>query len=62
MDAGFANIAAERSEQSDSGCSYRRSAGGTGGTALFRFASSDEDGGNQAKIAASEASNQIQPL
>ena len=27
---------------------------------FFRFASSDEDGGNPANIAASEASNQIQ--
>src|SRR5829696_9320073 len=31
----------------DSRCSRRRSAGGDGGTTLFRFVSSDEDGGNQ---------------
>jgi hypothetical protein len=42
----------------DSRCSRRRSAGGDGGTTLFRFASSDEDGGSQANIAASGASNQ----
>jgi hypothetical protein len=44
----------------DSRCSRRRSAGGDGGTTLFRSVSSDEDGGNRADIAASEASNQIQ--
>jgi HAD superfamily hydrolase (TIGR01509 family) len=44
----------------DSRCSRRRSAGGDGGTTLFRFASSDEDGGNLANIAASGASNQTQ--
>ena len=42
----------------DSRCSRRRSAGGDGGTTLFRSASSDEDGGNLANIAASGASNQ----
>ena len=41
-------------------CSRRRSAGGDGGTALFRFVSSDEDGGNPANIAASGASNQTE--
>src|SRR5687768_16906784 len=39
-------------------CSRRRSAGGDGGTTLFRSARSDEDGGNPANIAASGASNQ----
>jgi hypothetical protein len=34
-------------------CSRRRSAGGDGGTTLFRSVSSDEDGGNPANIAAS---------
>jgi hypothetical protein len=38
-------------------CSRRRSAGGDGGTSLFRSARSDEDGGRQANIAASGASN-----
>jgi hypothetical protein len=33
---------------------------GGGGTTLFRSVSADEDGGNQANIAASEASNQTQ--
>ena len=41
----------------DSRCSRRRSAGGDGGTTPFRSARSDEDGGNQANIAASGASN-----
>jgi putative thioredoxin len=36
------------------------SGGGDGGTALFRSVSSDEDGGNRAKIAASGASNWTQ--
>jgi hypothetical protein len=40
----------------DSRCSRRRSAGGDGGTTLFRSASPDEDGGNPANIAASGAS------
>ena len=44
----------------DSRCSRRRSAGGDGGTTLFRFVSSDEGGGNPANIAASAASNQTQ--
>jgi hypothetical protein len=44
----------------DSRCSRRRSVGGDGGTTLFRSARSDEDGGNPANIAASEASNQTQ--
>src|SRR5215211_5181141 len=35
----------------DSRCSRRRSAGGDGGTTLFRSARSDEDGGNPANIA-----------
>jgi hypothetical protein len=39
-------------------CSRRRSAGGDGGTTLFRSAISDEDGGSPANIAASGASNQ----
>ncbi len=39
-------------------CLRRRSAGGDGGTTLFRSARSDEDGGNLANIAASRASNQ----
>ena len=39
-------------------CSRRRSAGGDGGTTLFRSAIFDEDGGNPADIAASEATNQ----
>jgi hypothetical protein len=64
--------ARERSEQiqycrsrrmtttSDSRCSRRRSAGGDGGTMLFRSARSDEGGGNPANIAASGASNQTQ--
>ena len=34
-------------------CSRRRSAGGDGGTTLFRSVSSDEDGGDPANIAAS---------
>jgi hypothetical protein len=38
-------------------CSRRRSAGGDGGTTLFRSVGSDEDGGNPANIAASGASN-----
>jgi len=37
----------------DSRCSRRRSAGGDDGTTLFRSVRSDEDGGNQANIAAS---------
>jgi hypothetical protein len=41
-------------------CSRRRSAGGDGGTTLFRSVSSDEDGGNPANIAASGASNQTE--
>ena len=46
----------------DSRCSRRRSAGGDGGTTLFRPAGSDEDGGNRANIAASGASNQTQAM
>ena len=45
---------------SDFRCSRRRSAGGDGGTTLFRSARYDEDGGNLANIAASAASNQKQ--
>ena len=44
----------------DSRCSRRRSAGGDGGTTLFRSVRSDEDGGNPANIAASGASNQTE--
>src|SRR5215218_6023033 len=44
----------------DSRCSHRRSAGGDGGTTLFRSVRSDEDGGNPANIAASGASNQTE--
>jgi hypothetical protein len=44
----------------DSRGSRRRSAGGDGGTTLFRSVSSDEDGGNPANIAASGASNQTE--
>jgi Queuosine biosynthesis protein len=44
----------------DSRCSRRRSAGGDAGTTLFRSVSSDEDGGNPANIAASEASKQTE--
>ena len=47
---------------SDSRCSRRRSAGGDGGTTLFRSARSDEDGGNQANIAASGASNRYRAM
>jgi hypothetical protein len=46
----------------DSRCSRRRSAGGDGGTTLFRSVSSDEDGGNRANIAASEASNKYSAM
>jgi hypothetical protein len=42
-----------RSAQKVGGC--RRSAGGDGGTTLFRSVRSDEDGGNPASIAASRA-------
>jgi hypothetical protein len=41
-------------------CSRRRSAGGDDGTTLFRSVISDEDGGNLANIAASEASNKTE--
>jgi hypothetical protein len=44
----------------DSRCSRRLSTGGDDGTTLFRSVSADEDGGNAANIAASEASNQTQ--
>ena len=42
-----------RTKWANSRCSRRRSAEGDGGTTLFRSVSSDEDGGNQANIAAS---------
>jgi hypothetical protein len=45
---------------SDSRFSRRHSAGGDGRTTPFRSARSDEDGGNPANIAASEASNRTQ--
>src|SRR5215211_8176923 len=46
-----ANIAASGASKFDPRCSRRRSAGGDGGTTLFRSARSDEDGGNPANIA-----------
>src|SRR5688572_20564931 len=47
----------ERSEQIDPRCSRRRSAGGAGGTTLFRPARSDEDGGNQRTSQRAERAN-----
>jgi uncharacterized membrane protein (TIGR02234 family) len=62
MDAGLdpTTDASVRNPAADSRCSRRRSAGGDGGTTLFRSVSSDEDGGNPADIAASGASNQTE--
>src|SRR5215217_7107577 len=55
-----ASVANRAPTAADSRCSRRRSAGGDGGTTLFRSVRSDEDGGNPANIAASGASNQTE--
>src|SRR5215218_5947869 len=55
-----ASVANRAPTAADSRCSRRRSAGGDGGTTLFRSVRSDEDGGSPANIAASGASNQTE--
>src|SRR5829696_8699070 len=52
-----ANIAASGASKFDPRCSRRRSAGGDGGTTLFRSARSDEDGGNQRTSQRAERAN-----
>src|SRR5215216_646101 len=52
-----ANIAASGASKFDPRCSRRRSAGGDGGTTLFRSARSNEDGGNQRTSQRAERAN-----